>query len=769
MDNAIQRTINMMTGPASSRPPMTPPQGPARPAGGAGGGMELTPREILGILRRHLWMIILMTILGTVIGGGLWYLCDRYYPRYTSVRAIDVDPPVDMDPMQIASIQVQKDLYYAFRFTKASMIQQQNMLLTLLEQPRVRETDWFKSFAKIDSQGQIVGDVEKAIREALKDLQDNLSATAPRDNNYLLVSMKCRNARDAKTIVDEMVRIFMRQQQELAQSTLKQELAQLKNQRDQIQTKLNQIEASLESIRSGTRFARLNLGENQSFRDYMDEKLADLENRYSEYDSEKSRLESIIATLDVRAKAYDFDEVVRQEVENDPIARQMRSNIAAMEPLLDQQRARFGDEHRLVKQTQAALKKMYDEYDARQKMIGELIRQSNLINARDTMTALTSQLETATQQLNAARAEYKEIDRIRAEYARYEQQREENQKLLEDMNTLIEKKNAQHDNPRLSKLSSPYGATDPREKSFPRWELFFPGGFILGLLAGLGLAFLIELANDLVRTPSDVVRHLRVPLMGMIWHVSDDDEAEGVDLYHVVRQAPYSMMSEGYRQLRTNLRLLGPGGAMHKVLCVTSGQAGDGKTTVAVNLASTLLMEGRRVLLLDANFRRPSTARLFPRSQANGSSGFSDFGLSNYLMGQCSEDRIIRDSGITGLYLIDSGPLPANPAELFTSERMKTLLDYCRSQFDYIIIDGPAMLVSDAKTLAAQADAALVVLNAAVTRRGAALRILRELKDINANVAGAVLMGAKSRKGGYFREVYRSYQKYQQVQVQQTV
>jgi Mrp family chromosome partitioning ATPase len=135
-------------------------------------------------------------------------------------------------------------------------------------------------------------------------------------------------------------------------------------------------------------------------------------------------------------------------------------------------------------------------------------------------------------------------------------------------------------------------------------------------------------------------------------------------------------------------------------------------------------------------------------------------------MGQCTEvSQIIRPSGIAGLDIIDSGPLPSNPAELLDSPRMKELLEQCKTRYDSVIIDGPAMLVSDAKALAAAADGTLVVLNAASTHRGAAARILRELQSIRANVLGTVLMGVKSRKGGYFQEVYRSYLEYQQVPI----
>ena len=770
MDNINQRPAHMTAGP-SGRPPTRPPQRPRPPMGPAAGGMAMTPKEIVGILRQHIWMIIIFTVVGTIIGGGSWFLCDRYLPKYTSVRAIDVSMPITEDPLIIGNSQVADDIYYQFRFTKATLIKQQNMLEELLRQPKIRDTQWFKRFAKVDSEGRIIGDQAKAISEAYKALEDNLGASAPKDNNYIVVSMRCASPTEAKLIVDEMVRIFLRQQQELAQSGLKRELSQLKIQRDKIQMTLNQIESTQESIRTGTQFARLNLGEKQSFRDYMDDKLSNLEEQHSSLETEKGRLESVIATLEARVRAEDFDERVQRQVENDPIARQMRSTISVLETELDRRRDRFGEDHRLVRETQVALKQKRNAFAERQRWIGDIQRKSNLMEAEESKAALSQQLESLTTQLNAARIEYKSVDQIRNEYSKFEQRRVENRTLLEEMNTLIEKKNAQHDDPGLSKLSSPYSATKPREKSFPKKIMFFPGGFILGMLFGLGLAFLIELMNDLLRTPSDVMRHLKAPLMGMICHTDDDEDIDGVDLYHVVRQAPYSIMSECYRQLRTNLKLSGQDGSAKKTLLITSGQAEDGKTTVAVNLAATLLAEDRRVLLIDANFRRPSANRLFPHSQANGTPvESSDFGLSNFLMGQCAgADQVVRDSGIEGLYIIDSGPLPANPAELFSGKRMKLLLEYCKSNFDYVIIDGPATLVSDSKTLAAQADGTMIIFNTSKTHRGEAIRILREMREVHADVIGTVLLGVKTRKGGYFREKNRAYQEYQRVQVEQLV
>jgi capsular exopolysaccharide synthesis family protein len=753
----------MMRRPGTPRPPMIPA------SGGMQGAMAMTPKEIMGILRRHVWMIIIFTFLGTVVGGVGWFLSDRYIPKYTAVGGINVSSPITKRPEDVDKPIVAKDLYYQHRFTMASLVKRQNMLEKLIARPKVQDTEWFKRFAELDEQGSISGKKAEAINKALKDLEKKFGASAPRDQNFILLSMTCGSASDAKIIVDEMIQLFVREQHELASGNISAQLAERTKQYNALQSSLRDTENSLQSIREGTRFARLNLGQNQSFRDYMDEKLADLENTFSNLATQRSGFESNLATLKQRAENPVYDSVVNEQIETDPIARQMRANIAAMEPILSRQLNRFGEEHRVVRETRAALKRMEDDLVYRQNEIGDIVRRSAYQRAEDQMAIIAQQIASNEEQLQKARAEYKEIDKVRAEFGRYDKIREERQALLEDMNRQIESLNAVYNDPDLSTLRSLGPVPVPREKSFPKLQLFIPGGFMLGLLAGLGLAFAVEMLNDLLRTPSDVMRHLRTPLMGSICHVDDDNDVEDVDLYHVVRQAPYSIMSECYRQLRTNLKLSGPGGLSHKTLLVTSGQAGDGKTTVAVNMASTLLAEERTVLLIDANFRRPTATRLFPHAQADGSpSEFSDYGLSNYLMGQCSDlTQIIRPSTLENLYVMDSGPLPANPTELFTTERMRHLLEVCKEKYDYVIIDGPATLVSDSKALASQVDGTVLVFNAQATHRGAGLRILRELKDVNAHIVGTVLMGVKSRKGGYFREVYRSYQEYQRVHLDQ--
>ncbi len=756
MSEQIQRVIQGMTSPVPVQPSAVRVVTPPAPV------VALTPREILGILRRHIWMIVLFTITGFIIGAGFYVFMLHFFPRYTAATGINVSPPITSDPREFTSVQPQKDLYFQFRATKAALMKQQDMLQNLIKQDSIRATKWFEQFVKRDADNQIVSiDVAKALRR----LNKRLVVSAPRDQDFIRVEMTWADPKEAALIVNEMVRLFLSDQREKARAEISEKMASEERARQELRDALRAIQAQMDTLRQGSEFARLD-PKNVSYRDYMDEKLASLYKEFSRLDAERERLRVLLAIAERRATQPDYDQVIQQTVEQDPLVRELQNSLNSIDALLAQQMARFGENHRRVHETRQAREQFKKDLDARKIEIAEIQRKSQWQLVQDEVTAIAQQLEAVTQQVQRARDEYRRVDHERTQYAKLEIEREEKQTLLEKANAHYESLKVLFDNPEISKLRSLGSALEPLEVSSPRWEIYLPAGFILGLLAGLILAFAVELLNDLVRTPSDVMRHLKVPLLGNICHADDDDDVEGIELVHVVRQAPYSIMSECYRQLRTNLKL-SAGPAVHKTLLITSPKAGDGKTSVASNLASTFLAENRRILLIDANFRRPATAYLFPRTGANGTViEHPDYGLSNYLMGQCTEvSQIIRPSGIAGLDIIDSGPLPSNPAELLDSPQMKELLEQCKTRYDFVLIDGPAMLVSDAKALAAAADGTLVVFNASVTHRGAAMRILRELQSIRANIVGTVLMGVRSRKGGYFQEVYRSYLEYQQVPV----
>ncbi len=245
----------------------------------------------------------------------------------------------------------------------------------------------------------------------------------------------------------------------------------------------------------------------------------------------------------------------------------------------------------------------------------------------------------------------------------------------------------------------------------------------------------------------------------MIPDAAEDRAVDDVDLCHVVKDAPYSLLGECYRRCRTNLDLTGEAG--FKTLLIASGAPGDGKTSVACNLAAAFVAKYEKVLLIDANLRQPSLHLAFPRTGSEETKETRRQGLTSILTGQCDYQSAIRPSSIAGLDLIYAGPPTASPAEVLAGRRMKELIEGVAQHYDRVIVDSPpVLLVSDVKVLARLVDGTLLVYNAAATTRGAARRTLRELQEVGANVLGCVLFGAEAMKGGYFRQQFKAYRKY---------
>jgi polysaccharide biosynthesis transport protein len=285
------------------------------------------------------------------------------------------------------------------------------------------------------------------------------------------------------------------------------------------------------------------------------------------------------------------------------------------------------------------------------------------------------------------------------------------------------------------------------------------GGALLGLLLGLVLIVRAETQDDIVRTPSDVRQFLKLPLLGVIPDASEDRAVSGIDPYHIVRDAPYSLLGEAYRYCRTSLDV-SPRAAC-KTLLIASGNAGDGKTSLACNLAAAFAAKHETVLLIDANLRQPSLHLAFGRSGSDTTSDERRMGLTSILTGQCDYQAAIRTSRVAGLDLIYAGPPASNPAELLAGRCMKDLMESVAKWYDHVIIDSPpVLLVSDVKVLAGLVDATVLVFNAATTGRGVAQRTIGELQDVGGKVVGCVLFDAPAIKGGYFRRQFRAYRNY---------
>ena len=574
--------------------------------------------------------------------------------------------------------------------------------------------------------------------------------------------MTCRSDRESALIVNEMLGLFLVTQGATERREVTNRLTMLEGRRSQVERELRQAEASLDDVRKTWDITDLDMSGRRYFQHTITLRLNSLELQKNELDLAMRQLAADIRNLEELATGP-VTEQIEFAIERDPVMLTLAQQLAFQEANLSGRLTKFGENHRDVRQTRELIDEIRRKRELRKTEIAEQTRRANLENARDGLLVLQERFEQLEQLRQEAEAKKRELDLARVQYEDRIKIRDERIAMLDLIKEQVEKLKMMHDDPETPKVQRVGDAPVPLEMVFSRdWRLWFPGGAILGMLLGVGLALLVELANDLVRTPSDVARFLHIPLLGVIPDVSEDSQVRGIELCHAVRQAPYSVISESYRRFRTNLKLSGAAESL-KALLVSSGSAGDGNTSVAVNLATTFVATDKKVLLVDANFRRPSLQKLFPRVESDDlKAEHFDFGLSSVLMNQCGAKEAIRSSGVEGLDVIYSGPLPANPAELLGGPRMEELLKEQRKKYDYIIVDGPpVLLVSDAKVLAGVVDATILVFNAGATSRGAAQRTIREFKEVNAKIVGCVLFAARAMKGGYFHEQFKSYWKYE--------
>ena len=259
-------------------------------------------------------------------------------------------------------------------------------------------------------------------------------------------------------------------------------------------------------------------------------------------------------------------------------------------------------------------------------------------------------------------------------------------------------------------------------------------GLAVGLLLGGALAWVRDAVDSRVRDAATLAELTSLPVVGTV-----GVRPRSLDQRPVVAAHPHHPLAESFRHLRTNVQFLQVpdgvpaerGGTAHVVL-VTSSLSAEGKSTVAVNLACALAETGARVLLLDADLRRPTVA------SSLGIEGGA--GLTTALLGQAAWQDLVQEWGTAGLTVLPSGPIPPNPAELLGSPAMERLVGQLRSGFDHVVIDtAPVLAVTDGVVLSRVVDGTLLVANVGRVRRAQLAESLRVLGHVGSRVLGVVL------------------------------
>jgi polysaccharide biosynthesis transport protein len=300
-------------------------------------------------------------------------------------------------------------------------------------------------------------------------------------------------------------------------------------------------------------------------------------------------------------------------------------------------------------------------------------------------------------------------------------------------------------------------ATQPRSPVSPVMALNLAAGVVLGLLFGLLLAFAIDSLDNTVKSPEAAEGLIGAPLLGVIPMLSQSRQhaiADAPERDLAVFKDPTCLAAEACRSIRTNMLFISAQKEF-SLFSVTSPGPQDGKTTVAINLAVTIAQAGARILLVDADMRRPRVHRSFGLK--------SDKGLSSVIAGNVEFKDAVCKSEVPNLDILPCGPMPPNPAELLHTERFHQMLAQCRGNYDRVILDSPPIgPVTDPAIIGSLTDGVVLVLRAGHTTRDAAQFARRQLGDAGARILGLVI-NQTDRKGsgyGYGYGYYASYGRY---------
>jgi capsular exopolysaccharide synthesis family protein len=267
---------------------------------------------------------------------------------------------------------------------------------------------------------------------------------------------------------------------------------------------------------------------------------------------------------------------------------------------------------------------------------------------------------------------------------------------------------------------------------------------IFGLFGGIGLAFFTEYLDNTVKTPEDIEKRMHMPSLGLVPHYSPAKGKIPIELISYSKSK--NPINEAFTSIRTFL-LFSSAGKPPKVIVITSPRKEEGKTTTILNMAISLTKSNSKVLIVDADMRRPRLHKIFKTSNKSG--------LSAFLSGNAELDTesLINNTPIKHLNIMTSGPLPPNPTELLSSFRMRELIDGLSPIYDFILFDSPPILgMADAAITSAHTDGVIMVVRSGQTPREAAQQAKKILEGLNSKLLGVVLnaISESNLKYGYY-------------------
>jgi succinoglycan biosynthesis transport protein ExoP len=729
-----------MTPPTTQTPGRpTPTPRAAQPAPtGAGAALAIDPVKLL---IKYKWLLIGTAIAGAVIGTVSHLVLIRVYPIFRAEAIFECLPP-ETDATVITPMHIDQNAMELFMGTQVDRMKSEPVLTAVVNDPRLaaEAPNWSRPYMRGGSFDTVnaLEDIRKIVRASIL------------PNTYLIrMSASTNHRNDAAGIVRLLRELYMEQATAVSTRDINRRKQVARNTILASERQLEELNTKRTRLVQDKRLDTLD-GQRSQTGESLRVVNFQLINLQQQIEAATVSLEQDEAQLQ-RGTGIQYDNTLRLAVDNSPQVLQLQQTLNAYESELATMR-QIGilPDHRNFRLMQSAIEGHRQQIElTRERLLREAF-ESRVDQYRLAIQQFRAQEADLLKQVEELSEEMIELTRIVGEVSDIDRSIETTIRMIADQQMKMAELDAAASLPSVVRIRVVQSETVPDVPAFPKLYIMIPLGIIL--LTGLvtGTVLVLEILDQRVKGPSDLAALGRIPVLGLVPDAAEDP-SQPEHPESVFRDIPGSVMAEHYRQIRTRVaKAMVKGG--HKTLLVVGATPGSGATSVVSNLGSAMVSAGNKVLVVDANFRRPRLHAAFDAPESPG--------LSDVLSGATDFNSAVISKG-SGPDLLAAGTAKNRMVEQLGSDAVETLLAELRTRYDYILIDvAPALVAGDAQSLANRCDASMLVARAMHEKRGMVARLRNELAESRAEFLGAMVNAVRSSAGGYMRKNIRTQANY---------
>ncbi len=723
----------------SASQPMQPPRvGPA-PAAQQPAALV----DPIRVLQQYYPWLAASAVFGTILGTIVHFALLFIYPLYTGYVVFECKPPfrVGEGSREIGGSFGVKEELQLYMETQVSVMKSDIVLSRAVNEPQVRETKWAQSF----NSG---GNYDPA--EALRELRKVVSSYVIPETSLVRLQVRVHERTDSATIANAIKDVYLKDNQTQTNRETTSLLTLTNEKVKELDSDIRTIQNSMENLLNTREMTSL---EQQNTAYYVE--VQNLQPQLVSLLDSLSKATQQKETFDTLAKnpgGIVYPEQVREDAEKSRMMEDLKSQIAQIQARMESDKQEFGPEHSNVKRGMRYIESLEAE---KSKQLEREMAKLFAAN-RDQLDNTVKNLEAASKALQAKldRAKQQLTDTTVAikQYKEFERTLEAKQTLKANFEErAVELALVQQRGTRVRPITD---AEPPDTPSFPRPQIMIPLVAVLVVVLTAGFIVLKEAREQRIRSPQDVAVIPRTRPIGFVPELGMDPtsppkcETASID-------RPEGIVAESYRQIRNNVLKACQNKGFRTVL-VSSGLPGSGASSLVSNVAAAVAGLDMRVLVIDANVRRPSQHTIFGVQEGPG--------LAEVLRGGTPMAGAVVATKVANLSILPAGKDRKGVHERLGTAVMGGVLNEAREKFDLVLIDSaPAVVAGDAAAMAGITDSVVLVVRAFSEKRGLVARLRGQLGDQKAEFLGVVVNAVQASAGGYFKKNFEQSIEYQRM------